>query len=171
MENWKLKIENVSWRGGAFFHSPFSIFHFPSDSRSDSLGIRLVAVEVTARGMPLPHRHQGRLVAEADVDQYYAPVPDPAYGRALRGVLREFRFDSLAGRLSHVQAPTLILWGDADGILPRTSVEFFRSHLRRGTVEVLPGCGHLPQLEQRHVGRYDRASVMGEVMPFAAAKL
>jgi len=50
-----------------------------------------------------------------------------------------------------ITQPVLILWGDADGILPHASVEFFRSHLRRGTVEVLPGCGHLPHVEQRAI--------------------
>src|SRR2546430_13070237 len=49
-------------------------------------------------------------VTEADVDQYYAPVPDPNFVRALRGVLREFSFDTLGGRLASVQTPTLILW-------------------------------------------------------------
>jgi pimeloyl-ACP methyl ester carboxylesterase len=53
--------------------------------------------------------------------------------------------------LDRIQQPVLILWGDADGILPHASVEFFRSHLRCGTVEVLPGCGHLPHVEQRAI--------------------
>src|SRR5207248_2166177 len=53
--------------------------------------------------------------------------------------------------LDRITQPVLILWGDADGILPHASVEFFRSHLRRGTVEVLPGCGHLPHVEQRAI--------------------
>jgi pimeloyl-ACP methyl ester carboxylesterase len=53
--------------------------------------------------------------------------------------------------LDRIRQPVLILWGEADGILPRASVEFFRSHLRRGTVEVLPACGHLPHVEQRQI--------------------
>jgi pimeloyl-ACP methyl ester carboxylesterase len=53
--------------------------------------------------------------------------------------------------LDRIAQPVLILWGDADGILPHSSVEFFRTHLRRGTVEVLAACGHLPHLEQRAV--------------------
>jgi pimeloyl-ACP methyl ester carboxylesterase len=54
-------------------------------------------------------------VTEADVDQYYAPVPEPGFGRALRGVLREFRFDTLGqAPLSRLQTPTLILWAEAD---------------------------------------------------------
>ena len=57
-------------------------------------------------------------VSDADVDQYYAPVAEPEYGRALRAVLRQFRFDGLAGRLDHIRAPTLVLWGEADRLVP-----------------------------------------------------
>jgi len=57
-------------------------------------------------------------VSDADVDQYYAPVADPEYGRALRAVLRQFRFDALAGRLDHIAPPTLVLWGEADRLIP-----------------------------------------------------
>jgi pimeloyl-ACP methyl ester carboxylesterase len=51
--------------------------------------------------------------------------------------------------LARIEQPVLILWGEADGILPASSVEWFRTHLRNGKVEVLPECGHLPQMEQR----------------------
>jgi pimeloyl-ACP methyl ester carboxylesterase len=81
-------------------------------------------------------------VTEADVDQYYAPVPDPAYGRALRGVLREFRFDSLGGRLGRVQAPTLILWGDADRWIPIRDGTRFARELPRSEFVVLQRTGH-----------------------------
>jgi pimeloyl-ACP methyl ester carboxylesterase len=30
-------------------------------------------------------------------------------------------------------------------------VEYFRAHLRRGTVETIPDCGHLPMVEQGRV--------------------
>src|SRR2546430_5154715 len=59
-----------------------------------------------------------RKVTESDVDQYYAPVAEAAYGRALRGVLREFRFGGLEGRLDAIGAPTLVLWGEADRWIP-----------------------------------------------------
>jgi len=81
-------------------------------------------------------------VTEADVDQYYAPVPDPAYGRALRGVLREFRFDSLGGRLGRVQAPTLILWGDADRWIPLRDGTRFARELPRSEFVVVARTGH-----------------------------
>jgi pimeloyl-ACP methyl ester carboxylesterase len=59
-----------------------------------------------------------RKVSPADVDQYYAPVAEPEYGRALHGVLREFHFDGLVGRVDRVATPTLVLWGEADRWIP-----------------------------------------------------
>ena len=81
-------------------------------------------------------------VTEADVDQYYAPVPDPDYGRALRGVLREFRFDTLGGRLESVQTPTLILWGDADRWIGLRDGSRFARELPRSEFVVVARTGH-----------------------------
>jgi pimeloyl-ACP methyl ester carboxylesterase len=85
-------------------------------------------------------------VTEADVDQYYAPVPDPHFGGALRGVLREFRFDSLGegggGRLNRVQAPALILWGDTDRLIPLRDGARFARELPRSGFVVIARTGH-----------------------------
>jgi pimeloyl-ACP methyl ester carboxylesterase len=86
-------------------------------------------------------------VTEGDVDQYYAPVPQPGFGRALRGVLREFRFDSLGGRLARVQSPTLILWGDADRWIPAGVGTRFTRELPRSEFVVVERSGHNPQEE------------------------
>jgi len=113
----------------------------------DSLGIssavltRFRARWITARILRSTFADPSK-VTEADVDQYYAPVPDPAYGRALRGVLREFRFDSLGGRLGRVQAPTLILWGDADRWIPLRDGTRFTQELPRSEFVVLTRTGH-----------------------------
>ncbi|HXM39501.1 MAG TPA: alpha/beta fold hydrolase [Gemmatimonadales bacterium] len=83
-----------------------------------------------------------RKVTEADVDQYYAPVPAPDYGRALRGVLREFRFDTLVGRLGALQTPTLVVWGDADRWIPLHDGSRLARELPRGAFVVVPRTGH-----------------------------
>jgi pimeloyl-ACP methyl ester carboxylesterase len=93
-------------------------------------------------------------VTEADVDQYYAPVPDAHYGRALRGVLREFRFDSLSGRLARVQAPTLILWGDTDRLISLREAARFARELPRSEVVVIERSGHnVPEESPDQVNR------------------
>jgi len=80
---------------------------------------------------------------EADVDQYYAPVPDPDFGSALRGILREFRFDTLGnGRLQALQAPTLILWGDADRWISLGDGARFAREIPRSALVLLTRTGH-----------------------------
>jgi len=86
-------------------------------------------------------------VTESDVDQYYAPVAQAGFGRALRGVLREFRFDSLGGRLARVQTPTLILWGDADRWIPVGVGARFTRELPRSEFVIVERSGHNPQEE------------------------
>jgi pimeloyl-ACP methyl ester carboxylesterase len=82
-------------------------------------------------------------VTAGDVDQYYAPVAEPDFGLALRGVLREFRFDSLAGgRLATLQTPTLIVWGEADRWIPVRDGSRLAHELPRNAFVVLPHTGH-----------------------------
>jgi pimeloyl-ACP methyl ester carboxylesterase len=49
-------------------------------------------------------------------------------------------------RKAHV--PTLILAGAADTIVPRRRTEFLAGMMPHGCLEIIPGAGHLPQLEQ-----------------------
>jgi pimeloyl-ACP methyl ester carboxylesterase len=50
--------------------------------------------------------------------------------------------------LASIEKPVLILWGEGDRILPASSVDYFRKHLRRGEVEMVAQSGHLPMVEQ-----------------------
>lgn len=56
--------------------------------------------------------------------------------------------DQAGPMLRRVQAPTLILWGAEDKLLPYVSAEELRTHLPQVRVEILPGVGHVPQLER-----------------------
>ena len=86
-------------------------------------------------------------VSDADVDQYYAPVAEPEYGRALRAVLRQFRFDRLAGRLDHIGAPTLVLWGEADRLVPIALGRALAAGIPRAAFLSVPRAGHAVQEE------------------------
>lgn len=49
--------------------------------------------------------------------------------------------------LASIDKPVLILWGEADALLPAASVDYFRKHLKRGSVEIVESAGHLPMVE------------------------
>ncbi len=61
--------------------------------------------------------------------------------RGQREVLLE-RLPELRG------TPTLVLWGARDRVLPPSQAHEAISRIPRGLLEVLPDCGHLPQVEQ-----------------------
>jgi len=86
-------------------------------------------------------------VTEADVDQYYAPVAQPEYGRALRGVLQQFRFTALEGRLDRIAAPTLVLWGEDDRWVPMGLGRALAAGITRSAFVSVPHAGHSVQEE------------------------
>ncbi|TMB27496.1 MAG: alpha/beta hydrolase [Deltaproteobacteria bacterium] len=50
--------------------------------------------------------------------------------------------------LRNIRAKVLILWGEKDRLLPASSVEDFRRNVPGAKVEIVPRCGHIPQLER-----------------------
>jgi pimeloyl-ACP methyl ester carboxylesterase len=86
-------------------------------------------------------------VTEADVDQYYAPVAQPEYRRALRGALRQFRFDALEGRLDRIAAPTLVLWGEEDRWVPLGLGRALAAGITRSAFVSVPRAEHSVQEE------------------------
>jgi pimeloyl-ACP methyl ester carboxylesterase len=81
-------------------------------------------------------------VRAEDVDQYYAPVADPDFARALRSVLRDFRFDALVGRLGVVETPTLVIWGGRDRLIPPRVGRALAAELQRVAFVPVARAGH-----------------------------
>ena len=54
--------------------------------------------------------------------------------------------------LTDIRVPVLIVWGEEDRLLPASSLQDF-ARIRGARVEVIPGCGHVPQLERPAVTR------------------
>ena len=87
-----------------------------------------------------------RRVTEQDIDQYYASVALPGFGQSLRGVLREFSFDDLKGRLGNLMTPTLVMWGARDQVIPQTIGEAMAAGLPHSALARFQTAGHaLPE--------------------------
>lgn len=54
---------------------------------------------------------------------------------------------SLAGRLPHINAAALIVWGDQDRVLHVSCADLFRQGIKNSEVMVIPGSGHMPLVE------------------------
>jgi len=54
---------------------------------------------------------------------------------------------TLLKRLSAVKTPTLVLWGDSDGIVTPTYGQAYAAAIPTAAFQLLPNTGHLPHLE------------------------
>ncbi len=72
----------------------------------------------------------------------------------------------LVDQLPHLPMPTLVIWGERDRVFPYSQGQRAFSRLRRGTLELIPDCGHLS-----HVERPDRfAAILGEFLDEQASR-
>lgn len=54
----------------------------------------------------------------------------------------------LRRRIHRLTSPTLILWGEQDRLMPPAYGEAFRDKIRGARLQLIPGAGHLADLEQ-----------------------
>ncbi len=50
--------------------------------------------------------------------------------------------------LHRIKVPTLIIWGENDRLLPSAYAKVWGERVPNARVEIIPRCGHLPQIEQ-----------------------
>jgi pimeloyl-ACP methyl ester carboxylesterase len=62
---------------------------------------------------------------------------------------RPYMYDlRLPHRLADVQTPTLLVWGQDDGVVPQSAAEGYSQALPHARLIALPQCGHAVDLEQ-----------------------
>jgi pimeloyl-ACP methyl ester carboxylesterase len=111
--------------------------------------MRTLDVRTTADAVRLTRRlfHRAPLVAILFAPELKKMHATPAV-RALRTLAQERKHippDLIAG----LRAPTLLLWGASEKLLPREQLDWYRAHLPPGArIEVVPGFGHVPQMER-----------------------
>lgn len=54
----------------------------------------------------------------------------------------------LLDELRQIELPTLVVWGADDRVIPVEHARRAMERLPHGTLEIIPDCGHLPQIEQ-----------------------
>jgi pimeloyl-ACP methyl ester carboxylesterase len=74
-----------------------------------------------------------RVQSLAAAGKFMWPIPD-------KGLKR---------RVHRIHSPTLIIWGQYDGLVPPSYAEDYRSNIRDSRVEVLKESAHYPMFEQR----------------------
>jgi acetyl esterase len=94
----------------------------------------------------------GRIATLAATNQLVWPIPDKG----------------LASRLDRVRMPTLLVWGQKDGIVPPAYAEELAARLPAASVRVIEGAAHMPHVEQPEVvAEAVRMFLRGEPVPGA----
>jgi pimeloyl-ACP methyl ester carboxylesterase len=89
------------------------------------------------------------LATEANVTRYVEFSRAPGHREILLRLMadRSARTPASAERLAPITAPTLIIWGDRDNLIPPRHAELFRTAIAGAEVLMLENIGHLPQEE------------------------
>ena len=86
------------------------------------------------------------LVSEETIDDWWTPIRVPGTRRAALEAVRT----SLSGSeavLGKIQAPTLVLWGKEDRLVPQSEGLALSAAIPGARFATIPGVGHLPQEE------------------------
>ncbi|OWQ93883.1 alpha/beta hydrolase [Roseateles aquatilis] len=98
-------------------------------------------------------------VSAAVVDRYFELTLREGNRAALAQRLSQRQPGRYAALLPAIQAPTLILWGGKDRLIPPAAAEVFHRAIPRSSVQMYPSLGHVPQEE-------DPASTVSTVSTF-----
>ena len=88
-------------------------------------------------GYPLP-------VPTFMLDALIRNAQSPAYAGFIRGYDRREELDAV---LAEVQAPTTIIWGERDNLLPLICAYDFHQGISNSELVLLPRTGHMPQIQ------------------------
>jgi pimeloyl-ACP methyl ester carboxylesterase len=56
--------------------------------------------------------------------------------------------EAVDGRLGAITIPTLVVWGQYDGLLPLADGRFYAAGIPHAKLVVVPNAGHAPMIEQ-----------------------
>lgn len=81
------------------------------------------------------------------VTRYHDLMLAPGVRRALLERMRQTVLEDPLPYLRRIAAPTLLLWGEQDAMIPVRNAADYQRAIARATLVALPGVGHLPQEE------------------------
>jgi pimeloyl-ACP methyl ester carboxylesterase len=81
------------------------------------------------------------------LDQYHDLLRAPGAREAMLQRMRQMVLTDPVPRLKTIQAPTLLLWGEQDAMIPLSNAQDYLQAITGSRLVTLPGVGHLPQEE------------------------
>jgi pimeloyl-ACP methyl ester carboxylesterase len=115
------------------------------------LGVRMVPPTVQTRiALRIAYLDNSKIEDE-EVKTYAAPLRTAAGKHAIIHSARQImpeRLEEISDRYKSIGLPTLIAWCDQDRIVPLDVGLKLRRTIPKAQLEIIEGCGHMPQEEQ-----------------------
>ncbi len=96
--------------------------------------------------LAIAYADQGRLT-DATVQRAYDMMVAPGVRSAIVARMRQLVLPDPVPLLRRLAMPTLLLWGDKDGMIPVSNAQDYLAALPNASLVVVPGIGHVPQEE------------------------
>lgn len=109
--------------------------------------MRYVLPRVAVRFSLKPGYADPSRITDEEVDRLWHLMRAPGVRGALLDRLRGWVPQDPTGRLARITAPTLLLWGEQDGMIPVSNAQDFLRAMKNARLVTLPGVGHLPHEE------------------------
>ena len=88
------------------------------------------------------------VLSESLVDRYYDMLRAPGVRAAILDRANQTIYTDPVPRLKKITAPTLLIWGEADQMIPSSNAKSYSEVLSKSQTVLLPRLGHLLQEEQ-----------------------
>jgi pimeloyl-ACP methyl ester carboxylesterase len=86
-------------------------------------------------------------LSDAQLDRYYQLLLAPGNRRAMLARMRQTLLEQPEPLLQRIEAPTLLLWGEADHMIPYSNAADYLRALPNAQLVSFPDLGHVPQEE------------------------
>jgi len=93
-------------------------------------------------------------ITEEQITAYATPLSDPGARHALLETGKRIippHFDEIVAQYKTIRTPTLIIWGEQDGLLPLEGGKRLHRDIRNSALKVFDQCGHIPQEERPEI--------------------
>jgi pimeloyl-ACP methyl ester carboxylesterase len=89
---------------------------------------------------------------DALLNRYYDFLRAPGVRRAILDRSNQTIYTDPVSRLKSISAPTLLIWGEQDQMIPSSNAKNYSNFLSNSTTVIIPNLGHLLQEEQPQKG-------------------
>jgi len=91
-------------------------------------------------------------LTEPMVDRYHDMLRAPGVRQAILDRANQTTYTNPIARLQQIKAPTLLIWGENDRMIPSSNALSYAEVLQHSDTVILPHIGHVLQEEQPEVG-------------------